>query len=58
MNSWIHNVSLGAWAVMDEKQAIPNITYIQVQKPILSLSLANIFTLSAVFLQLEYYYPP
>lgn len=43
---------------MDKKQATPIITYIQIQKPILSLGLANIVTLSTVSSQLECYYPP
>lgn len=54
----IHNVSFRARAANDEKQAIPNITYVQVWKSILSPSLANIFILSTVFLQLEYSHPP
>lgn len=43
---------------MDGKQAIPNITHVQVHKTNLLLGLANVFTLSTVFLKLEYAYLP
>lgn len=58
MDLGIRNMSLAVWVANDEKQAIPNITHIQVQTSIISLSLANKFILSTVFLQLEYSYPP